>query len=1080
MKVGAEAPAAGAAAQASADALPLTESQTEIWLASQLGDEASCAYNEPFFMRLKGPLKVDALRAAVNSTLARHEALHARFDRDGQEQTFTAPAPLDIPIVDADAERLDALLARHATQPFDLERGPLVRMELARLGDDEHVLICAAHHIVCDGWSWSVLIQEIGKRYSATIKGEGFAPEEAGRFSDYVLDERGSEEVEDSYGYWVEQFATPPAPLQLPTDRPRPAFKSSRGATVHHVFDPSVYVAAKKLASDLQVSLFSLTMGAFNLLMARLAGQDDIVVAMPTAGQLNYGEDHLVGHCVNLLPLRTRLQHDTPVRQYLKYMTGNVLDAFENNACTLGGILQRLALPRNPGRIPLAEVQFNLDRDDRGVAFHNLSMEIQQAPRHAVTFDLFFNLNEMKSGFVVDLDYNADLFDEATIRRWIGYFERLVVSMSERPDGAIGELRMVSADEEDLYETQRSAAETAFPAESPVHELFEEQVEVSPDKVAVTFEATSLTYRELDEYANQFARFLQTMDIAPESVVGVHMERSAGMLVALLGILKAGAAYVPLDPAYPQSRIQHMIGDSGLRVLLTENEQLQTLDTAAFPEGLQVVSMDDEWGKINKRSKNKPRVDLSPESLAYMIYTSGSTGQPKGVEITHRSLVNLLHSMQNEPGIEASDVMLNVTTLSFDIAALELFLPLITGASLVILPHEKAMDGRLLDEAIDQYGVTVAQATPAMWRMLIEAGWNGKRDLTVFCGGEALSPTLARQLLERCDALWNMYGPTETTIWSSVHRVSASDATISIGKPIANTQFYVLDAHRQVVPMGATGELYIGGAGLARGYRNPPDLPRARFGQSPCDAGARLYRPGALARILPDGTFECLGRSDAQVKIRGFRIELGEVETHLAEVAGVAECAVIRHQEPDGEAALAAYVAASNGATLTASGIRSTLQERLPAYMVPTFVVPMDALPKTPNGKLDRAALPAPQLLADTADETTAPPQTPMEKALAEIWHQVLGIASVGIHDNFFDVGGHSLQATRVIARLRAAMHVDFPLRTFFEKPTIAEQALAVLQLQNGDEDDDILTMIEELEGLTAAEIAAQLNQANS
>jgi amino acid adenylation domain-containing protein len=1085
---GTNAPGVGEETPATANSpFAMTESQTEIWLASQLGPEASCAYNEPFYVRLRGPLDVDLLRESVNATFLRHEALHLRFDRDGQ-QWANPPAPIDIPLRDVGAQRADehaatfeASLAYQATTPFDFEAGPLVRAELLRLNDQEHVLVFAAHHLVCDGWSWSVLMQEIGKRYSAAVRGEGFTAPEAGRFSEYVREElaqRGTEEQEESYAFWVEQFTPVPPPLNLPTDRPRPAHKSSRGATVHHIFDPSVYVAAKKIASDLQVSLFSLTIGAFNLLLSRLAGQDDLVVAMPTAGQLNSGEDYLVGHCVNLLPLRTKIDGSVTARQFLKQVTTGVLDAFENNRCTLGGILQRLTLHRHPGRIPLAEVQFNLDHDDRGVTFHNLSVEIQQAPRHAVTFDLFFNLNEMKSGFVVDLDYNADLFDEATMRRWIGYFESLIQSIARDADVPVSRLRMVSGEEQKFLEDQRSATRTAWPEATAFHELFEAQAIATPGKVAVRFDQTTLTYLELDEYANQFARFLQGLDVGPGTVVGVHMERSAGMLVALLGLLKAGGTYVPLDPAYPQSRLLHMIADSGMTILLTEHALLDQLDAAQFPPSLHVVSMNAEWSKINKRSKNKPRVDLSGDSLAYIIYTSGSTGRPKGVEVTHRSLVNLLGAMQHEPGIGDEDVMVNVTTLSFDIAALELYLPLVAGASLVILSKEQSMDASQMAEALDRHRVTMMQATPATWRMLLESGWAGNARLKALCGGEALTPALARTLLERCGAVWNLYGPTETTVWSSVHRIRDTDTVVSIGRPIANTQFFLLDEHRQPVPMGATGELYIGGAGLARGYRNQPELTAMRFVANPFGViGERLYRTGDLARLLPDGTYECLGRTDSQVKVRGFRIELGEIEANLDEHPSIGESAVSVYDPTGADPVLAAYYAVSSGSSLDAGELRLFLQQRLPAFMVPTHFVRLDVLPKTPNGKLDRKALPAPDATAVPRGTVFVPPQTPAEKSIAEIWSEILGVSPVGATDNFFDLGGHSLQAMRVVARYRTAFEIDLPLRVFFERPTVGEQALVVLERFSADSEDDILSMIEELEGLTAAEIAAQLKK---
>ena len=1068
--------------------LPLTESQTEIWLASQLGSEASSSFNEPFYMRLSGPLQMDAFLNAIQTAVQRHEALHVRFDTDGLKQVFTDPQPLDIPQTDLSSlteeersTRLAEIFQHYGSTPFDLAEGPLIRMELLKLSEEDHMLMVSAHHIICDGWSWTVILGEIGKIYSATVTNTPVDLPEAGKFSAYIREEleaQSSEDAEDAYAFWVEQFETLPPVLNLPTDRPRPAFKSFKGATVRYQFDERAYKAAKQVASDEGVSLFTLVLSTFNLLLSRLAGQDDIVVSIPTAGQLMFGEHALVGHCVNLLPLRTQLDRTQSVSEFLKQTTTGVLDAYDYQECTLGGIIRRLKIPRDPSRMPLVEINFNLDRDDAGVTFHDLDISLAQTPKEAVNFDIFFNLNEMEEGFFLDLDYNAELFDEETIQRWVLHFEALLLGIANDTSAAIGTLPLTIEEEGQPSLTSFAQNIADYPKEATVATLFEQQALQSPDAVAVSFEDTTLTYKELDEYANRFAHYLASLGLGPEVLVGVHMERSAGMLVTLLGVLKAGGAYIPMDPAYPVSRISHMIEDAGLELLLTEKALLDSMDRSSLPEALEIVCLDSEWTKISKRSKKKPEIETTADNLAYVIYTSGSTGKPKGVEISHGALVNFLCSMQEAPGFDSTDTLLSVTTLSFDIAGLELFLPIISGGKVVVVSREISVDGAKLAQAIEASETTVMQATPATWRLLLDAGWNGKEDLTILCGGEAMPLALVHDLKGKCAALWNMYGPTETTIWSSIHKMDHDASMISIGAPIANTEFYILDDHLQPVPAGSIGQLYIGGDGLARGYLKRPELTAERFIAHPfsSDDSARLYNTGDLSRMLPDGTFECLGRNDSQVKVRGYRIELGEIESLLVMHTGIKEAAVIARRDEYQETNLFAYFVQNTADALNVSDLKAYLRESLPEYMVPAFFVEMDALPRTPNGKTDRNALPSVEGQRPSLEDTYQAPRTPTEQTIADVWAEVLQIEKVGILDNFFDLGGHSLQATRVIARLRDPLQYDVPLRLFFENPTIGELALAITELQASQEtDDDILQMIEELEDLTEEEVAALL-----
>ena len=1078
----------GAGSQAEPLAFPLTESQSEIWIASQLGDEASSAYNEPFTAHLKGSIQLKAMHEAIQHVVSQHQTFNLRFSADGSEQYVVPHTPVEIAkddlskLKDAEQEQaLNKIKAHYASTPFNLKEGNLLRVHIIRLKEDEHVIAFSANHLICDGWSWSVLLEEISENYNNLISGKELIVEERPLFSEYVaysMEQQEDEDMDESYAYWKEVFSPLPATLELPLDNPRPSFKSFKGATYTYQFHDDVYQAAKKIASEQNISLFTLLFGTFNILMARLSGQDDIVVAIPSAGQLQFGEDKLVGHCVNLLPIRSVVEGSQSSVQFFKQTATLVLDSYEHQACTLGGILKQLTIPRDPSRSPLAEVQFNLDRDGVGLDFEGLECQLAQSPKTAVVFDLFFNLNEMENGFYLDLDYNADLFDAATIQRWVHHYESLLLGLADDAEQSIAKLPLSRQDEETEYQSAYTDTIQAYPSESTVDQLFQAQASQTPDTIALEFEGTRLTYKQLDQYSNQFARYMTKLNVGPNVLVGVHMERSAGMLVALLGILKAGGAYVPIDPTYPSSRIQHMVDDSGMEIFLSERALLDSMEDISFPETVTVISLDDERENINSHSNKKLKQYAAPENLAYVIYTSGSTGLPKGVEISHQALVNFLWSMKNEPGFTQSDTLLCVTTLSFDIAGLELYLPIISGGKVVIASQEVAMDGKKLASEIESRGVTVMQATPATWRLLMETGWSGKNDLKILCGGEAMPKPLAMDLLPLGAELWNMYGPTETTIWSSIHRIQEDDSIILIGKPIANTEFYILDDYLQLVPPGSTGRLFIGGDGLARGYLNRAELTAERFIPHPFaqEEGQKLYDTGDLARMHANGYVECIGRNDSQVKVRGFRIELGEIESVLMDHDSVTKATVIVIGDQQEEKKLAAYYELKAGVNQSVSELRTFLRAHLPEYMVPSFFIQMEAMPLTPNGKIDRKGLPAPDSQLTQSDHPYVAPRTPTEQMIADVWSEVLHLDKIGIHDNFFDLGGHSLQATRVITRLSQPAHIDIPLRTFFEHPTVEELAIEITQLQVQEENDqDIMQMIEELEDLSDEEISALL-----
>jgi amino acid adenylation domain-containing protein len=1052
-------PSLAAAAEASsggAQEVPVTEPQLEVWLSDQLSDDASCAFNESFTLHMRGKVNESALKDAVRQLVNRHDALRAAFIHDGQVQKFAAKLDLNVPTIDltklSAAER-DArwkqIIRDDAHTPFRLVEGPMIRAQLVKMEQEYTRFVFTAHHIVCDGWSTNVLLDELSKIYNAINRGVSAATSNLPSpmsFADYsksqteFLNGLEGAKVEK---FWLEQFQQPAPLLDLPTDRPRPAVKEFKGATYRTRIGVEAYNSIKKLGSKQKCTLFVTLLAGFEILLSRLSGQDDIVVGIPTAGQSLLEDAVLVGHCVNFIPLRGKPTSDSTAAQFLGEMKQTVLSGYEHQNYTYGRLVRKLQIPRDPSRLPLTEVQFNLERVGGDMAFDGFQAEADPNPKSFVNFDIFLNVVESKDGLTLDCDYNTGLFDESTIARWLTHYETLLQGMVENPDQSVSRLPLLNkaARRQLAVDWNQTAAD--YPRNVCIHQLFEAQAKKTPDAPAVSFESEQLTYRDLDRRANQLANYLRSAGVKPGVMVGVFVERSLDMIVALLGVMKAGGAYVPMDPTYPAERISFVLNDASVPVLLTQESLFKTVNIGASRH----ISLDTEWAMIAKHSSAAPPVAPTADDLAYVIYTSGSTGKPKGVEIPHRAVVNLLLSMAKKPGIRATDTLLAVTTLSFDIAGLELFLPLAVGAKLVIASREAAADGNLLLSRIVGSGATVMQATPVTWKLLIEAGWEGKPALKVLCGGEAFPRDLANELVRRAHSVWNMYGPTETTIWSSTVEVKAGDGPVPVGPPIDNTQFYVLDAAQQLAPIGVAGELHIGGDGLARGYFHRPELTAEKFVADPFAStkNARMYKTGDLVRRAPDGTVEFLGRLDHQVKLRGFRIELGEIETALARYPGVREAVVIVREDIPGDKRLVAYVTSDQQA-LTVATVREALTGKLPNYMLPSAVVRLDAMPLTPNGKIDRKALPAPDTGRAARQKEFVAPRTEHEKTLSAIWAEVLHLERVGIQDNLFELGADSLHIFQIVARA-GKVGMKIPPALILKHRTIA----AVLtQLESG------------------------------
>jgi len=1044
--------------------VPTTEPQRELWLAARLGEDASLAYNESVSLRLRGALDADRLQRALQSVLERHDALRAGFGPDGETFCVLEPAPLRLPLTDLSvlpaAEREAQLAERRrlgVETPFDLEQGRLLRTELLRIAPQEYVLLMHAHHIVCDGWSWWVIVRELAATYAQGSAASLPQPQE---FAEFALSEAkhpaGPQFREDEQ-YWLSRFAGGAPVLELPTDRPRPARRTFASLREDHVLDADLVAAIRRLGARRGASLFATLLGSFAALMSRIAGQDEVVVGIPAAGQSVDGNDHLVGHCVNLLPLRFDLQPTDTVNQLLDGAQSILLDAIEHQRYTFGTLLKRLRVERDPSRLPLVSVMFNIDQalDQEKNGFPGIDLDFTTNPRHYENFELSINAVQVDGTLRLETQYNTGLFDAQTVRRWLSAFETMLRAACEAPDERISRLALVSpALFAELGALQ--PAPVAFDRQCGMHEFFEWQCDRAPERTAVRADDGVLDYARLEARANRIARLLRGHGVRNGALVGLSMDRGTDMLAALLGILKAGAGYVPLDPQFPADRLSYMAGDAGLAVLLTQRRHASRFDLRGRPV-LALDGLEDELAALPDTRLGRDAGAAEPESPAYVIYTSGSTGRPKGVQVPHRAVSNFITAMQAEPGLGRDDRLVAVTTLSFDIAVLELLLPLSVGAEVILAGKDTVIDGVALAALLRDSGATAMQATPASWRLLLEAGWPGSPGFKAMCGGEPLPPDLAQALLPLCGQLWNLYGPTETTVWSTAMRVEAAPdgraPDIHVGRPIANTQVWILDDSGQPCPRGVPGEICIGGEGVTLGYLARPELTAERFlPDAFADPGKGfgtgieqplLYRTGDRGRWRADGNLEHLGRLDFQVKVRGFRIELGEIESQLLAHPGVSRAVAMAREDRPGDVRLVAYLVLAPGLSLDDEALVAHLKQHLPDYMVPQHFMRLAEIPLLPNGKVNRKGLPAPEVTVQAAGEIVAP-RNELEARIATIMAGVLGLPAVGVHDNFFASGGHSLLAAQLTSRINRELGLGLSLRTLFDAPTVEKLAAAI------------------------------------
>ncbi|MDD5275159.1 MAG: amino acid adenylation domain-containing protein [Methylovulum sp.] len=1047
--------------------LPLSWAQQRLWFLDQFDPAAGRAYHLPTGLRLHGKLDCNALQAALDRIIARHEILRTRFvSINGQPVQVIADAGCGFALYERDLrtmlanERADAIAricADETNQPFDLSAGPLIRGLLLCLNEDDHILLVTQHHIISDGWSIGLLIREFSTLYTAFSQNlPDPLPDLAIQYADYALWQRQwlqGKVLQMQTEFWQKHLAGAPALLELPTDRPRPAQQSYRGGSIELSLPAGLAAKLRDTAQHHGVTLFMVLLSGWSALMSRLSGQDDIVTGTPVANRQRAELESLIGFFVNTLALRVDLQGDPTVAQLLAQVKAMALDAYAHQDIPFEQVVEAVNPPRSMGHSPIFQTMLALDNtpDSGAAALPGLDLAPIELPYTTTQFDLSLSLTDVGNGIIGNLEYAGDLFDAATAERIAGYFKTLLAGMTADDRQAISRLPLLGREEQYRLLTGFNATAADYAGERLVHKLFEAQVEKTPDALAAVFEDSTLTYAQLNAKANQLAHYLVTQGIGPDMPVGIGLERSLDMAVAVLAILKAGGAYLPLDPDYPAERLAYMLEDSQAALLLTHSGLL-----AALPSGnARRVDLNACRSIINALPETNPRSAVHPDNLAYIIYTSGSTDRPKAVMVSHGSLANAYCAWRDAYRLgDTARAHLQMASLSFDVCAGDFVRALLSGDKLVICPRALLLEAPKLYALMRREHIRVAEFVPAVLRNLIRYLEQTQQNLDfmdlLICGSDTWSKDEYDhfgRFIGGHTRLINSYGLTEATI-DSLYYEAHGDATagvLAIGRPFANTRAYLLDRHCQPVPIGVAGELYLAGVGLARGYRNHPELTAEKFIPDPFSEqpGGRLYKTGDLARHLPTGDIEFLGRADAQVKIRGFRVEPAEIEARLAACDGVRDAIVIAREDRPGDKRLVAYLIAQAGFELSPAHIRAQLTDVLADYMVPSAFVMLPGFPLTPNGKLDRRALPAPDSSA-VVNRCYEAPQGATETALATIWQELLGLERIGRHDNFFELGGHSLLAVQLLSRIAQAFGIDVPLRTLFVQPVLSGFAAAL------------------------------------
>jgi len=1085
---------------------PLSFHQERLWFLIQYEPDRPL-YNLPAGVRLTGPLNRTALEQSVNAIIARHEAIRTSFALKNGEmvQVVNPPRPIELPLTDLSAlagdeqeREVQRLIEVEARAPFDLATGRLVRVSLLRLQEEKHIALFTMHHIISDGWSIGVFTRELAAFYEAFVKGEHPSlpalPIQYGDFANWQREWLSGDVLEQELFYWKQQLSGISPMLQLPTDRQRPATQTFNGAKHSFAFPAQLSTDLTAFCQQEQVTTFMFLVAALQALLHRYSGQDDIIIGTPVAGRYPLETETLIGYFVNTLALRSIVTGEMTFRQLLKNVRETSMEAFAHQNVPFEKLVDAVAPARDLSHTPLIQVWFVLHNTPMPrLNLRGLELEPFEVDAGTAKFDLTLSTVQTPQGLRGSWVYNTDLFNVETVARISEQFQRLLEGAVRNPDRSISSLPLLSQQEREQLTAACHAPAAGRPLNLCLHQLFEAQVERTPDALAVEIGAERVTYQQLNQRANQLAHYLRALGIGPEKLVGICMERSLDVIVGLLATLKAGGVYVPLDPQQPEERLAFMMKDAEAPVLLTQSWLVAELP--AYAAMSTVVCLDDDWQTIEQESETNLTNEIAPESLAYIIYTSGSTGKPKGVCISHRVAVDHCLTMQQAFGLSDADRVLQFASFNFDVSLEQILPTLFTGATLVLRGNELWTVSDFQHQ-LEKLNLTVANLPTAYWHQLAkEESLSSGRLRLMIVGGDLLLPEPAKLWQSRSQStiLINAYGPTETAITASLFVIppgfcdESMSGRVPIGRPLTNRSMFVLDRDLELTPTGVPGELYIGGPLLARGYFNRPDLTAERFCPNPFSQtnGERLYRTGDIVRYLPDGNVEFLGRVDDQVKIRGYRIELGEIEAALVENPDVREAVVMPREDVPGEKRLVAYVVSEQGKSQKPSELRFFLKKKLPEYMVPSAFVMLSELPLTPNGKVDRVVLPAPDDSRPEVEASFVAPGTVVEETLAHIWSDVLGLERVGINDDFFELGGHSLLATQVVSRVREAFGIDLPLRRLFESPTIAALAEIVeSELKTGTEAAKISIQARERDGSLPLSFAQQrlwyLNQLDS
>ena len=1037
---------------------PTTEAQREVWAAARMSAAASCAYNEGVVLDLMGELDRSALERSIEALVQRHEGLRTVVGPTGTRGIVLERMPVPVQFIDlSDSKDREAALAQIAAEdmstPFDLIQGPLFRVQLVRISPQRHLLRLTGHHIICDGWSLGIIMADISRTYSAVRDGHPIDGQNAEAFSDYALKlidlERSPEHV-DIERFWMEQFAAPLPFLDLPTDRKRPREKTYNGSRIDVELPGELVKGLKAVATRSGSSFVTTLLAAFETFLYSITGDPDVVVGLPAAGQNDLGMKDLVGHCVNLLALRSRFDDDRPFIDHLKERRGAVLDAFDHQRHTFGKLLRQLRVPREPGRIPLVPVVFNVDMNmDDGVSFSGLEHVWHSVPRRFENFELFLNATGDDDRIVLEWSYNTDLFDAATVRGHAKRFQDLIARIAKNASATIGDL----IGDRDLGTApalppaEWTTGPDNWPHDRSVVDLFEEIAEAHPDRIAIEHAGSRTTYGELRAAVMDLAGYLTAEGVKSGDPVGLCVERCPQMITAMLAILRCGAAFVPFDPAYPEERLTFMLNDTNVDLLLTQKHLKEVLPK----HNARTILLDAPLPP----QREGPPFGCGPESPAYIMYTSGSTGRPKGVVVPHRAIVRLVRD-QNFLSFGPDLTFLQLSNISFDASTLEIWGALLNGARLVLQPQQKPTLQEIVTTIVHQK-VTTVWFTAGLFNLLVDEHLEKLRSLRhILTGGDVLSVPHVKKALRTLGpgVLINGYGPTENTTFTCCHAIddiTAIRGSVPIGRPIGGTQVHILDEQMKPVPVGVKGELYAGGHGVALGYWKGDDLNATRFLADPFRTvpGAKLYRTGDLVRWTADGLVEFIGRTDDQVKVRGFRIELGEIENAIDGIGGVKDRVVIVRNDLPGEKQIVCYLVPDD-VTITdnetrrqelITAVREQLRDSLPDHMLPSAFVVLKAFTLNPNGKVDKKALPPPTGGQRTMHAQYVAPRNELERSLAAIWGQVLDNPKIGVHEDFFDLGGHSLIGIQLLAQVEVRFGRSLPLRALFQAPTIASFA---------------------------------------